>query len=113
MVSVPLEEKYSNRWEVFEKEHQDIFKKRFKRKTIAPAGNLLARKPRVYFDEIKHPASFVIISQINPCNLSVIDFCSSTTYKFNVTIAMSNFDTCEICVVIRLSICRKYGENTK
>jgi len=40
---VHWKEKYSNKWEVFEEEHQHVFQKKFKRKTIAPAGSLLAR----------------------------------------------------------------------
>jgi len=35
--------KYSNKWEVFERENQHAFGKRFRGKTIAPAGSLLAR----------------------------------------------------------------------
>jgi len=35
--------KYSKKWEAFKEEHQHVFHKKFKRKTITPAGSLLAR----------------------------------------------------------------------
>jgi hypothetical protein len=40
---VHWKEKYSNKREAFKEEHQHVFHKKFKRKTIAPAGSLLAR----------------------------------------------------------------------